>query len=392
MPDRFLTFVSTQNRGFLIGLSLLSLILSGCQTYPQRGQIIERWRGDLGLAAVNQGYNPPHLRMGSVALDAWYSPLVPLGPNDLGLHHYADEPWTSRWQHEVSRGTLYTQQAGFIDLAHLRNTIDLTAFAYRHIYASIRAGESQVKLISAEPDVYRLTLHLPITWQATYTHIDNSEQAVAIHAQQHEAAIAIAQRTSWLMSTWHEVLTHFGYKSLGIVTEKPSAFSFDDAAAHRIGIEIAGRAIRAAGGLDGFNQHVTREMPKRLIELGAVEADEVVTHVAAVEDRFWSGDWPTRRVVDLSFAGQPHAALLSNEKAEPFVWYFDDDEQVAGHAISDLFDVQIDMHTLEAAAIRRALSGSSNTIDPARDFPVLYRLLRDELDPPTETGPELAQR
>ena len=45
------------------------------------------------------------------------------------------------------------------------------------------------------------------------------------------------------MTTWHEMVTWFGYKSTGFITEEPSAFSWEDIYSNLIGIRIGAQAV-----------------------------------------------------------------------------------------------------------------------------------------------------
>ena len=49
---------------------------------------------------------------------------------------------------------------------------------------------------------------------------------------------------AYTMVTWHEILTWFGYKSVGIVPEYHSSFSWEDTYSNLLGTVLAARALR----------------------------------------------------------------------------------------------------------------------------------------------------
>jgi hypothetical protein len=349
------------DRPLLLLLPLL-FTLPAC-TYPERGMALERLEGDLGLEEVYEAFGTPEMRFGTMPFDAWYSPLIPLGVDDLGHHAYVDPTHDGDRGRETSRGTLYTTRAGFLDIAHTRNAIDLTRFAFETIHQSFLAGEHELEMIAAEPDLYRVDLLPPAQWQP----IAEKKKDPQVRDEIREASIEIAGRVSYLMTTWHEVLTFFGYKGLGIVTEKPSAFSFDDAASHRVGVVAAMRALRRAPAPNEFDQFVTEELRGYLEELGAVSAEEVVTRSDEVEGRFWDGDEPAFRVIDLGLDDQPLLAYVTDD-TQPIQWYWPSDAKVGEHRIRDLFDLTIELNTFEAGAILEVLRKDEGPVHPRTDF------------------------
>ncbi|MEO1236427.1 MAG: DUF4056 domain-containing protein, partial [Planctomycetota bacterium] len=303
-------------RLLIYGFGLTLFLLLGC-SYPDRGNVLERTAGNLGLDDSDTGFDPPKMRFGVMPFDAWYSPLNPLGLDDLGRHAYVDADTEGDRGLETSRGTLYAAEAGFLDIAHIRNAIDLTRFAFDHVAASLYRGETQLTLIAAEPDVYRVTLSPPAAWTKLDERGGVDPQTLD---EVREASIQIAGRLSYLMTTWHEVLTAFGYKGLGVITEKPSAFSYDDAVSHRVGVEAAMRALRLNPNLAEFDETVTATLLDVLKELGTLPPEQVVERAQRSEGVFHNGVDPTLKVVDLGMDGRPLVAHLIDEGIEPRAW------------------------------------------------------------------------
>lgn len=351
------------------------LLLSACG-YPDRGNLLERTAGDLGLDDSDTAFDPPAMRFGTMPFDAWYSPLRPLGPDDLGRHAYVDSEVSGDRGDEVSRGTLYAAEAGFIDIAHVRNAIDLTRFVFDHVSASFYHGTYEIEMLSAEPDLYHLTLTPPAGW----LNLNQAQEAdPETLAEVREASIQIAGRVAYLMTTWHEVLTAYGYKGLGLVTEEPSAFSYDDAVSHRVGVEAAMDALRLTSNLSEFDDQVTATLYDQLLELGALPAEQVVERAERSQGVFHDGNEPLLRVIDLGLDDQPLVAHLIDEGLEPRRWYWDSRTEVGRHRVSDLFQIEIELKSAEADAILAAVGKEDGRIVPREDFgPLMNELTRGE--------------
>ena len=366
----------------LAALCLAAALLPGCG-YPNRGHTLARIGSNLGLAPEAAAFDPPRLRMGVMPFDAWYSPWEALDADDLGVHRHAPGfslplvPIGGR-SAEASRGVLYTERGGFLDIAHLRNAVDLTLFVHREVAPRLRrGGPVTLELLAAEPDLYRLTLSPP---------------PGATLAERDAAAVEIAGRVAYLMTTWHEVLTWFGYRGMGVITERPSAFSYDDAPSHRVGVELAMEVLRELapdpvrvsepGELElddaAFDAAVTAALPVHLHALGAVGPEEATARMQSLEGLWWADGRPLLRVIDLGLDGSPLQAHLApppglGASPEPGVtWDFDPSLEIAGVPLSGWFDVSIAPASFEAGRIRAAAGvGPDAPLHPHRDFPRL---------------------
>ena len=323
--------------------------------------------GDRLLPLPGRATAAPRLRMGSMPFDAWYSPLVLLGVGDLGTHRYRTGVWPSPPGDETGRGILYGDRSGFLDLAHLRNAIDLTRFAYEPIDAALRRGDRTVTLMSAEPDVFHVHLADGSALQ------DRDRRAVAR---------AVAARVAYLMTTWHEVATWHGYKGMGLITERPSAFSYDDAASHMVGVSAATDALRADPELKNFDREATAALRRELIGLEVAEPEAARPQAEAVAGRWYADQQPRLRVIHMGLADEPLWARTLSD-ADPARWSFASGQRVAGRRVDDWYRARIDLRLHERGAILAAAGRDGGPdgeawIDPARDFPALRSaMLRD---------------
>lgn len=384
-------------QGFAATALVAAGLTAGC-SYPNRGHPIARVGEAIGWSAEKAAFDPPRQRFGLMPFGAWYAPWTPLDVGALGHHRHngagvLGTALGSPRSEEVSRGILYTRRGGFLDIAHLRNAVDLTAFVHAEVAPRLhRGGRVTLRLVSAEPDVYHLQLHPP-------AHATPNERA--------RAAVEIAGRVGHLMTTWHEVLTWYGYRAMGVVTERPSAFSYDDAASHRVGVELAMRVLREVSPEPGqsrppgskevdaavFDAAVTDALPKVLRELGVVSPDEATARMRSLEGQWWGDGRPLFRVIDLGIAGEPLVARtlapsLARASVDPPAaaeWTFDPDLAVAGVPLHAWFDITIEPQTFEASAIREAAgvkdAEGDGRVHPRTHFARLKRSLLEAAAP-----------
>ncbi len=352
-----------------LALAALLAVTAGC-SYPHLGRPLERAGGVLGLTGPGEAFAPPQLRMGVMPFDVWYCRLEPLGPDRLGTHRYIPAGGLPAWVGEESRGVVYTTRGGFLDMAHIRNSIDLTRYAYVNLMDALDAGRDELDMLSAEPDMYHVKLTPPKRWASLQ--------------QQRLAAVRLAGRLAYLMTTWHEVNTWFGYSGI-VVSERPSAFSYDDAPSHMVGVIAAMRALEKQPLLTQFNQTVSAELSDYLRELGAVSPDQAIVAAAESKAAGWADLIPERRLIHLGLEGEVmHPMLLdSMPHHDPVVWKWPVDETVMGLQLNDLYDVAIDTATFQGGTIRRAagLKDRGQPIHPRSHFPALLRTLKAQRMP-----------
>ena len=239
--------------------------------------------------------------------------------DELGSHRYGDQARNGE-PREVSRGTIYTCKAGFIDIAHLRETIDWTRYIHEMIEQSLDEGSSSLQFEGLDRAEYELSFDYPPDWAAITAE------------QRHHAALRLAQRTSLLIMTWHEIVTGAGYKTTGVVSERRSAFTYDDMSAHLIGVEVAAQALRDT---QPYDQAVTQALDARVEQLGIVDRRCLKEVTASVKGSWFEGIHALRFQRETGRAtGQlmPHVVeehpCCSDTRPEPLAWPPDDVEGV----------------------------------------------------------------
>jgi len=251
------------------------------------------------------GFGPvPAIRIGSIPFPSIISLYAEANPDRLGGHIYrAGVPFEG--VPETERGLVYTCRAGFLDIAHVRNTIDNAGHIHARLRHALREGWGCVRFRVAEPSVWRVEIEYPDSWWAM------ADSARLERAD--ELAIRAAETLAVHTMTWHEILTWYGYKSTGVIDEKPSAFTYDDATSHAVGARVAGRALRALRGSPepdlndtrAYGSAVTAELAAVLAELGVQHPVVLRDAVSKAEGTWWSGLSVNRRHIPGGEAVEP---------------------------------------------------------------------------------------
>jgi hypothetical protein len=131
-------------------------------------------------------------------------------------------------------GFVYTCRGGFIDIGHLRESADRTAYISRIVLKKLEKGEKEFSFRIIEPSKYYVRIKYPENW----VNYPNREKIAK------EISVGLGQYFAQTTTVWHEILTWFGFKSTGIFSEYLSSFSWEDAYSDLLGTAIAARALR----------------------------------------------------------------------------------------------------------------------------------------------------
>lgn len=193
-----------------------------------------------------------------------------------------------------NNGLVYTCRGGFVDLSHVRDTGDWTAYLATRLRE--RLGTDAVIPVPAPAGPPR-TLRL-------------LARTVPVLPEARDAlAVALAQRIAYELMLWLEIEQLAGLIDVAGISEKPSGLSPDDPYSNLLGVFVAARALRAPG---RYEDNFDRELARALHELGA--QDPAVTREAfdRVNGRWWDRGraWPNafltlRRVEDVGPTLEP---------------------------------------------------------------------------------------
>jgi hypothetical protein len=160
-----------------LAVCMLGVGLSGCSsTVPAScdgGRVGER-------AALGEFAGLPRARVGCLPFPGLMTLYTTAGADGLGEHRYSVD------RGEASRGIVYTTRGGFLDVAHIRNSIDTTAYIHARVSHALRQGWGCVRFRLHEPSVYEVTLTEPESSEV----LSPAERARVVD----EAAVRLSQR------------------------------------------------------------------------------------------------------------------------------------------------------------------------------------------------------
>ena len=175
-----------------------------------------------------------------------------LNPEHLGPHGYG-------FKLLEKDGIVYICKAGHIDVTHLRIAADWTAYLTAKSFECLMKSDAGLSFkLNADHSRCFAQITYPENWQ------DLSQQDKERIAR--EISFKLGQYFAFTATTWHEILTWFGYKCLGIFPEFPSAFSWEDSFSNLLGTHIAAGALRDTK--HKFEEAMTLAIDQELEKLG----------------------------------------------------------------------------------------------------------------------------
>ena len=332
----------------------------------------------LSLALAASGCKgAPRSRLGALPFPGKLTLYNAVDPERLGRHRYG---WVPRFfrTDEKQRGILYTTRAGFLDVAHVRITIDQARYCTRAFADAIDRGDTAFRLAGPNQSVWHVTLNYPPDWPDLPP---EERRALA-----DELALRCGQRLGYLMLTWHELITWFGYRNVFVVDERRSAFLPDDVMSHVVGLRVADRAFRQSGtAREVSDDTVTAALAAELADLGAVPPAQTDAAARAVAGHWYADGEPLKRQPDVGLEsgvvrpwlvpGLPFALAPAEPEAFPLPRLDD----VAGRHLSGFCTAEVEPRILEAGRMRRHLPGRPARFSAERDLPLLLRVVREQM-------------
>ena len=230
----------------------------------------------VSLAAVALGGcqigSRPRLRVSDFFGNPWGMRFA--DPNDLGRHCLdacRDE----------KLGLVYTCRAGFIDIGHLREAADRTHYITQITYNNMMQSNTDYSYRVIEPSHYSITLCYPDHWK------ELSRQKREVTAR--EISIQLGQYLAHTSLIWHEILTWYGFSSVGLFPENISAFSLEDPYSDVLGTLLAVKVLSDPHCFyedSAFEEAMAAVIDETMTELDAQPPD--TTEQAAKKIK---GDW-----------------------------------------------------------------------------------------------------
>ena len=180
-------------------------------------------------------------------------------------------------------GLLYTRKAGFIDIAHVRDTADNTLFLFSQIWP--RLGEEWQLELGTELASRRIQFR-------AFTPPKSQQQRYIL-------ATYLAAELSYQIAVWHEIAQWYGYQSVFGFSEQVSAFSPEDLYSNMLGAKLSATLILngRATTLEQYNASMMAALPTALHQLDA--ATPVATRLQFdYVDGIW---WNSKRYLPQKF-------------------------------------------------------------------------------------------
>lgn len=188
----------------------------------------------------------------------------------IGVHKYLGHK-------DEGNGNIYTRRGGFIDLGHLRDCADWTAYLYNRMVAQ-KAGNPIIIDLGSEGGHKTLTISIP-------------EGAAA------PDLYSLAGKIAYDLSVWHEIATWFGASYIPMVPERYSSFSPEDLYSNLLGVTLGIRALKSEL---SYDQAMTLLIAETLDSLQAVETiEETYAAMDKVENIWWTSEksLPSKKVL-----------------------------------------------------------------------------------------------
>lgn len=193
-------------------------------------------------------------------------------------------------------GLVYTCRGGHIDIAHVRIAADWTRYIAKRSYKCIMEGERGFSFVlTVEPSVCYVQIEYPPNWEELRR---SQKKAIA-----RKMSIEIGEYAAYSITTWHEILTWFGYKCIAFLPEFPSAFSWEDSYSNLLGVRLAGDVLSSADNLVEFRsvryyeKGMAKAIERELDKLGAQPARVAIAASEKVRNKWFSG--PCLFMVDM---------------------------------------------------------------------------------------------
>lgn len=325
------------------------------------------------LVTAGCGEGRPRVRLGCLPYPHTWTFFEVADPASLGVHQYDESPFLAR-STEIERGIVYTCDAGFLDIAHMRITIDWVRYMAAHVEEALAAGEPGFKVYGRELTWYDVRFDYPADWEA----MDAGERDELIT----ELAIRIGSELAYDVVTWHEIITWFGYKRWVVIPEDPSAFTYEDVMSHVIGLRVADRALR--DGERTFDEAVTAALSDELQALGALTPEGTLQAIDLVEGRWWIGDESLVRHLDIGLGDgivEPMLVPGIDARADggSMTFALPSLADVCGRDLRGFYEVRIETGIREGDKLRELLPAQPERFDPRTHFGAMMEQIEREV-------------
>ncbi len=241
--------MNSRSVGLRAGAALAMVVATGCL-----------W------GCASQGLETPKTRIGALPFPGVASLYAAADPGGVTPHRY-EGGLPMVFAAEGDRGIIYTSRAGFIDMAHLRESMDWTWYLARLIETSPVVDGAHVARFTHE--CVKGELRVP-------TGLNDEQRAY------------VAALASYRLLTWHEVSTWYGYSLVALVPETRSTFTVDDTTSHVVGAGLGRELAMRAKTLGEYDAAADAALERLMGELGAMEPSRTTRMCEMVRGTWWN--------------------------------------------------------------------------------------------------------
>jgi hypothetical protein len=192
-------------------------------------------------------------------------------------------------------GQVYCCKAGNIDLAHLRKAADWTLYLKEKSYAYLMDNKTEFSFNLKEPSKYFVKIRYPDRWQDLAK--DEKEKISK------DISIKIGSYFTHTATTWHEILTWFGYKSRWPFSEFHSAFCWEDTFSDNLGVYLAGKVLEGnnISNKPEFDKFMTSALERELEKLN-IQPKEVARKASEkIKGKWYTGNYFFSNILKRNF-------------------------------------------------------------------------------------------
>ncbi len=273
-----------------------------------------------------------------------------------------------------NNGMVYTCKGGFIDIGHVREAADRTAYISEIARENLASGRKQFSFRVIEPSRYWVKVTYPENWDK----LSGSERAKALT----EVSILMGQYLAHRSLVWHEIVTWYGFSTAGVFPETISSFSCEDPYSDVLGTHLGVQALRDSE--HSFNEATTRLINEVLKELDVQPAR--VAHRARDKVR---GQWYTggfyffvnmkKHNFDAGLDdGLISPVLVSGmcPEAEPLPWPVPSLESLAGYGFGMRVEIEPLIWQKDKIWHSIGLAKNVSRVDPEVYFPAMVDAIK----------------
>ncbi|MFI4910588.1 MAG: DUF4056 domain-containing protein [Sedimentisphaeraceae bacterium JB056] len=213
----------------------------------------------------------PRPRLGSYATNT-------IGTNFIDDKILGNHSFSNAWGE--NNGIVYTCRGGHIDIAHVRIAADYTRYLSQKVKCTIDCKNTNLSFrLNVEPSTYFVTLTYPENWDTL-----TAQQKEEISR---EVSLELGAYFTYIMTTWHEVLTWFGYKCMMVVPENPSAFSWEDIYSNLMGIRLSTKVM--SENMPDYDKALTNMLLYELQNLGIQSRETAREASEEMRNKWYTG-------------------------------------------------------------------------------------------------------